>query len=71
MSFYVSQIFLTLSTLLNALTGGRWPETMSYRSAKAQRDGKTWGCILCRLLDLFDRRHCRKTIAWWERSSRN
>ena len=33
-------------------------ETISARAGKAQRRGKTWGCILCRMLDLIDTNHC-------------
>lgn len=46
----------------NALAGGSEDETISSRSAKAQRRGKRWGCVLCRLLDLIDPGHCARHI---------
>ena len=47
-----------------ALVGkaGSEDETVSSRAGKAAHAGKAWGCILCRLLDLFDKGHCRKSI---------
>lgn len=46
----------------NALAGGSEDETISSRAAKAQRRGKRWGCVLCRLLDTIDPGHCEKNI---------
>ena len=45
---------------LNALTGGSEDQTVSGRAYDAQGKGKAWGCVLCRLLDLFDKDHCKK-----------
>ncbi|NPT50712.1 hypothetical protein GNZ10_13490 [Ralstonia sp. 3N] len=47
---------------LNVLTGGDSLETLSSRAGKAQREGKRWGCYLCRFLDLFQRNHCERSI---------
>ncbi|RWJ03509.1 hypothetical protein [Mesorhizobium sp.] len=66
MRSYLANLRTALSTLLNALLGGEAPETLSYRSAKARRSGKRWGCLMCRLLDAFDRDHCDRTLRWWE-----
>lgn len=41
---------------------GSEDETVSSHAGKAARKGRVWGCILCRLLDLFDPRHCEKSI---------
>ena len=51
-------------TLNAALVGkpGSEDETISSRAGKARIAGKRWGCILCRLLDLIDKRHCEKNI---------
>lgn len=47
-----------------ALVGksGSEDETVSSRAGKAARHGKTWGCLLCRLLDKIDPGHCEKHI---------
>ena len=47
---------------LNVLTGGDANETMSSRAGKAQKNGRTWACVLCRFLDLFQKDHCVKSI---------
>lgn len=44
----------------NMAINGRVNETVSDRAAHAQRRGKAWGCILCRLLDAIDPRHCER-----------
>jgi hypothetical protein len=43
----------------NALSGGSDTEYLSDRSNQARRAGKTWGCILCRLLDIAQKGHCQ------------
>jgi len=48
--------------LANAAFGGHEDETISSRAGKAQRDGRRWGCVLCRLLDRLDAGHCDKSI---------
>ena len=50
---------------LNAALVGRpgaEDETISSRAGKAARQGKAWGCLLCRLLDRIDPGHCEKHI---------
>lgn len=47
---------------LNAALDGSEDETISSRAGKAAREGKRWGCVLCRLLNVFDNDHCQKTI---------
>ncbi len=51
-------------TLNAALVGraGAEDETLSSRAAKAQRAGRRWGCVLCRLLDHLDPGHCDRHI---------
>lgn len=46
----------------NAATGGSEDELISSRAGRAKKQGKRWACVLCRLLDLFDRGHCEKAI---------
>jgi hypothetical protein len=42
-----------------AVLGGSEDETISSRAARAAQRGERWGCVLCKLLDKFDRNHCR------------
>lgn len=63
---YLISVGVSLSILLNALTGGRSPETFSLRSARARNGGKRWGCVMCRLLDVLDENHCDRTVEWWD-----
>lgn len=48
--------------LANAAFGGHEDETISSRAGRAQRQGKRWACVLCRLLDRLDPNHCEKAI---------
>lgn len=48
--------------LANTTFGGDEDETISSRAAKAARNGKRWGCLLCRLLDRFEDKHCENSI---------
>lgn len=45
--------------LANAAANGDPDETISSRAYRAVREGRRWGCILCRLLDWIDQNHCR------------
>lgn len=38
-------------------------ETISGRAGIARREGKLWGCVLCRFLDAIERNHCELSIA--------
>lgn len=67
---YLVQILLSLTQLLNAVTGGSAGETLSARCYRAWRDGRLWGRILCPLIDdmfFWQIRHCHsaylKTLA--------
>lgn len=44
--------------VFNAATGGSEDETLSSRAARARDRGERWGCVLCKLLDRIDPRHC-------------
>lgn len=48
--------------LANAAFGGDPDETISSRAGKAARRRRRWGCVLCRVLDVFERGHCEKSI---------
>ncbi len=46
----------------NAGANGLDTETISSRAGKAVRQRRPWACVLCRLLDLLERDHCRNSI---------
>lgn len=62
MKRYFWNILLSLDQFANALAAGDPDETISSRAGKAMREGKAWGCILCRALNWFERDHCIKSI---------
>jgi hypothetical protein len=47
----------------NAVAGGHPDESISSRAGRAREDEKTWGCILCKLLDRLDPGHCARSIS--------
>lgn len=54
---------LALDQLLNVVVfNGDEDETVSSNAGKAALQGRRWGCVLCRILDVFDRDHCTKAI---------
>lgn len=62
----IRRFLLNLALLLdetgNTLTLGDPGETISSRAAKAQAEGKRWGCVLCRFLNFFQQNHCQKSL---------
>jgi hypothetical protein len=46
----------------NAAFNGDEDETVSSRAAKAQRLGRRWGCVLCKVIDRIDPGHCARNI---------
>lgn len=62
LAVYIWNILIALDQLGNAFLFGDPDETISSRGAKAARDGKAWGCILCKLLDYIDPNHCVKSL---------
>lgn len=59
---YLWNVLIAVDQLGNALAAGDPDETISSRAGKAQRAGRRWGCILCRMLDWFERDHCAKSM---------
>lgn len=59
---YMRRNFVALDQLGNALAGGQPDETISFRAAKARAAGSRPACVLCRLLDLFQKDHCAITL---------
>jgi hypothetical protein len=58
MKQYLWNLLILIDETANTLTGGDPGETVSSRAGKAMKEGKAWGCILCRFLDLFQKDHC-------------
>lgn len=62
MKRYLWNILISLDQFANTVLGGFPDETISSRAGKAMREGKAWGCVLCRFLNLFENEHCVKSI---------
>lgn len=62
MKRYIWNLLIALDQLGNALFAGDPDETISSRAGKAMHEGKVWGCVLCRVLNWFERDHCAKSI---------
>jgi hypothetical protein len=60
--WYALGVLIALDQVANALLGGYPDETVSFRAAKARRDGKRWGCVLCKLLDTIHTNHCEFSL---------
>lgn len=48
--------------LLNAASNGNEDETISSRAARSKSTGARWACVLCKVLDIFERDHCDKSL---------
>lgn len=59
---WIWNILISIDQLANTLTGGDPDETICSRAAKAMREKKVWGCILCKLLDFYEKDHCVKSL---------
>ncbi len=42
--------------------GGVRDETTSLHAAEADADGRAWGCVFCRFLNIVERDHCAKVL---------
>lgn len=47
----------------NLVLNGGLDQTISAHSALAARQGRTWGCVLCKLLNMIQKDHCEKQLA--------
>jgi hypothetical protein len=60
---YIMNVLRWLDTGINVLILlGSYNETVSERAARAREKGKTWGCVLCRILDWIVRDHCKSSL---------
>lgn len=57
-----NRIALSFDQLANAAFGGNPDETISSRAGRKKKDGEKWACLLCRLLDVFEKDHCERSI---------
>lgn len=55
-------LLVSYDWLFNAAANDYERQPISARAAKARRDGKRWGCWLCKLLDYIDKDHCNKNL---------
>jgi hypothetical protein len=59
---YLWNLLVSLDQFVNTVAGGDPDETISSRAAKAEAEGKRWGCILCGLLDKIQKDHCKRSL---------
>jgi len=62
MGQYLLNLLILIDEFFNTLTVGDPGETISSRAGKAMKEGKAWGCVLCKFLNLFQKDHCLKSI---------
>lgn len=64
---YIINILIAIDQLLNALLLGSPDETISSRMGKYVYRGRGFiPCVLCKLLDLFEKDHCKNSVEWDE-----
>lgn len=63
MKAYLLRVLVAWDSFLNVVFLGTPDETISSRAALAWRAGRRWGCVLCRVLDWFQKDHCIDAIA--------
>lgn len=63
MKNYLFNLLIAFDQSVNAILGGYPDETISLRSAR-ERDinNKKWACVLCKVLDVFQKDHCDLTV---------
>lgn len=55
------RLLILLDVIINRLFNGR-VETISARAGRGVESGKTWACLLCRVLNRIDPGHCESSI---------
>lgn len=56
-------IALMIDETANVDVNGRVDESISARAAKAKYNRRTWGCVLCWILDRIQTNHCENALA--------
>lgn len=60
---YFWNILISIDQFFNTILGGDPDETMSSRMGKYVRRGRGWfPCTLCKLLNIFQKDHCIRSI---------
>jgi hypothetical protein len=59
---YIWNILISIDQLFNTIFGGCPDETISSRMGKRARNGDEFGKLICKILNLFDKEHCEKSI---------
>jgi hypothetical protein len=62
MKRYFWNILISIDQLFNTLLLGDPDETLSSRLGKRARKGEIFAKCMCKLLDIFDKNHCEKSI---------
>lgn len=52
-------IMVALDRAGNAAVNGDNRETISSRAYRAMTEGRAWGCVLCKMLDVVKKDHCK------------
>jgi hypothetical protein len=60
---YLHKDLVGLDQFANVVTGGNPDETISSRAARADESGKTWGKLMSRFLNFFQKDHGPKAQA--------
>jgi len=62
-SHYLLNLLIAIDQLINTILLGDPDETLSSRMGKYAVNGRGWiPCQLCKLLNIFDKDHCIKSI---------
>jgi hypothetical protein len=59
---FARYVALSFDMFFNVLTAGMLDVTISSRAGIAAAQGKTWGKILSKFLDIFEKNHCQLAI---------
>ncbi len=46
----------------NVLINGKFNEYISTRAYRAMVESQSWGCVLCKVLDWFQKDHCKRSV---------
>lgn len=61
--YLLNLIIWAFDESLNVLRGGDPGESISVAAAKARKQGKPWGCKMCKILDvIFRKDHCTDAL---------
>jgi hypothetical protein len=62
MKRYIWNMLISIDQLFNTVLAGDPDETISSRMGKRARKGDKLGKVICRILNIFDKGHCEKSI---------